>query len=193
MNSGAQSPSPAADGGALSLGRRIRTLREERGVSLSELARRAGVGKATLSGLENGTRNPTLETLWAITRELGVPLATVIGPPALPGAPPSPDPVIHGAAVRGTLLQVFEDEDVTYELYRLTVRPGTPQVSPAHHEGVTEHVTVFAGTLSAGPAGAPLRAGPGEHISWRSDVPHVYAALGDQDVHASLLIRYPRR
>ncbi|WP_344749797.1 hypothetical protein [Streptosporangium vulgare] len=37
------------------------------------------------------------------------------------------------------------------------IRAGTPQVSPAHHEGVTEHVTVFAGTLSAGPAGAPLR------------------------------------
>ncbi len=188
---------PAVDGGTPDIGRRIRRLREERGISLSALARAAGVGKATLSGLENGTRNPTLETLWAITAELGVPLAMAVGtpPPVDAGGSGRAQvvPVVHGTAVEGTLLQVFEDEKVTYELYRLVLRAGTTQVSPAHHEGVTEHVTVFAGTLSAGPAGAPLRAGPGEHISWRSDVPHAYAVLGDRDVHASLLIRYPRR
>ncbi|GAA3421898.1 hypothetical protein GCM10018952_70150 [Streptosporangium vulgare] len=188
---------PEADSGTPGIGRRIRGLREERGISLSALARAAGVGKATLSGLENGTRNPTLDTLWAITTELGVPLAMAVGTPPPVDAGGSGRtggiPVVHGTAVEGTLLQVFEDEGVTYELYRLVIRAGTPQVSPAHHEGVTEHVTVFAGTLSAGPAGAPLRAGPGEHISWRSDVPHSYAVLGDQDVHASLLIRYPRR
>ncbi|MGC5009536.1 helix-turn-helix domain-containing protein [Streptosporangium sp. DT93] len=194
MDSGPQNPRPAVDDGTLDIGRRIRGLREERGISLSALARAAGVGKATLSGLENGTRNPTLETLWAVTAELGVPLAMAIGTPAA-GTDPEGDersPVIHGTAVAGTLLQVFEDEAVTYELYRLVIRAGTPQVSPAHHEGVTEHLTVFAGTLSAGPAGAELSAGPGEHISWRSDVPHTYTALGDQDVHAGLLIRYPR-
>lgn len=187
---------PAVDGGTLDIGRRIRRLREERGISLSALARGAGVGKATLSGLENGTRNPTLETLWAITAELGVPLAMAVGtPPVDAGGSETAEtaPVIHGTAAEGTLLQVFEDEGVTYELYRMVIRPGVAQVSPAHHEGVTEHMTVFAGTLSAGPTGAPLRAGPGEHISWRSDVPHAYVVLGDQDVHASLLIRYPRR
>ncbi|MFC7758441.1 cupin domain-containing protein [Catellatospora bangladeshensis] len=57
---------------------------------------------------------------------------------------------------------------------------------------MTEHVTVFSGVLQAGPADAPLLAGPGEHISWTSDVPHRYAAVGDEPVHASLLIRYPR-
>ncbi|MER5650069.1 helix-turn-helix domain-containing protein [Streptosporangium sp. NPDC002524] len=188
---------PTGEGGTPGIGRRIRGLREERGISLSALARAAGVGKATLSGLENGTRNPTLETLWAITAELGVPLAMAVGTPppvdAGGGGRTGGIPVVPGTAVEGTLLQVFEDEGVTYELYRLVIRAGTTQVSPAHHEGVTEHVTVFAGTLGAGPAGAPLRAGPGEHISWRSDVPHSYAALGDLDVHASLLIRYPRR
>ncbi|MBB5961064.1 helix-turn-helix domain-containing protein [Planomonospora venezuelensis] len=165
------------------VGRRIRRLREERGISLSELARRAGVGKATLSGLENGTRNPTLETLWAVTAQLGVGLAAVV----------DTGPVVHGTAVQGVLLQAFEEEGATYELYRLVFPAGSSQTSPAHPEGVTEHLTVFAGTLRAGPADAPLTAGPGEYVTWRSDVPHTYAALGDHDVHAGLLIRYPRR
>jgi XRE family transcriptional regulator, regulator of sulfur utilization len=166
------------------MGRRIRLLREKRNISLSELARRAGIGKATLSGLENGSRNPTLETLWAVTAELGVPFASLLATGTAP--------VIHGTAVEAALLQVFEDESVTYELYRLTIPAGSTQTSPAHHEGVTEHITVFAGVLSAGPVAAPLLAGAGEHITWRSDVPHAYAAIGDEDVHAGLLIRYPR-
>ncbi|MEU9837193.1 XRE family transcriptional regulator [Streptosporangium sp. NPDC048047] len=199
MKPGTPVPRPALDTGAQAVGSRIRRLREERGVSLSELARRAGVGKATLSGLENGTRNPTLETLWAVTAELGVPLALALGAdeagrgPGETGAAGAAGAVVHGAAVQAALLEVFQDEAVTYELYRLTVRAGTVQTSPAHHAGVTEHVTVFGGTLRAGPADAPLTAGPGEHVSWTSDVPHTYAAAGDEDVRASLLIRYPRR
>ncbi|MFI7577302.1 helix-turn-helix domain-containing protein [Micromonospora sp. NPDC049497] len=178
----ASEPSPRGPG---AVGRRVRALREDRGLSLSALARLAGVGKATLSGLENGTRNPTLETLYAITAQLGVPLAAVL-------SGPSEEPTVRGAAVHATLLEVFEDADATYELYRMLVTPGPGQLSPAHQPGVTEHVTVFAGVLRAGPVDAPLTATAGEHLRWTSDVPHRYAAVGDDDVHASLLIRYPR-
>ncbi|GAB3159999.1 helix-turn-helix domain-containing protein [Micromonospora sonneratiae] len=157
-------------------------------MSLSALARRAGVGKATLSGLENGTRNPTLETLYAVTAALGVPLAAVLAEPGA-GAPAR----VRGAAVEATLLEVFEDGTVTYELYRLRVPPGPVQTSPAHHAGVTEHITVFAGALRAGPVDSPQVARAGEHISWQSDVPHVYQAYGDEEVLASLVVRYPRR
>lgn len=183
-------PPPARDQtpdtGADAVGRRVRALREERQLSLSTLARLAGVGKATLSGLENGTRNPTLETLYAITAQLGVPLTAVL-------AGPAGTPTVRGAAVSATLLEVFTDTDATYELYRMRVAPGPEQLSPAHQAGVTEHVTVFSGVLRAGPVDAPLTAAAGGYLRWTSDVPHSYAALGDEEVRASLLLRYPRR
>jgi transcriptional regulator with XRE-family HTH domain len=172
------------------VGRRLRELREARGLSLSELARRAGVGKATLSGLEAGTRNPTLETLWAVTAELRVPITAILAEQPGRAAEPGP-PVFHGASVEATLLQVFEDETVTYELYRLRFPAGTSQTSPPHPPGVTEHLTVFTGTLRAGPLDTPREAGPGGYLTWRSDVPHGYRVVGAQDVHAVLLIRYP--
>lgn len=176
---------PSLEPGAEGVGERLRRLREAAGVSLSELARRAGVGKATLSGLENGTRNPTLETLWSVTAALGVPITALLADRS--------SATFRGTAVEASLLQVFDDDTVTYELYRMVIPPGPAQLSPPHHAGVTEHLTVFSGVLLAGPADAPLTAHPGEHISWRSDVPHVYAALGDQPVQAGLLIRYPKR
>jgi transcriptional regulator with XRE-family HTH domain len=164
------------------IGARVTGLRAERGISLSELARRAGIGKATLSGLEAGTRNPTLETLYAVTSALGLPLTALV---AAPGT-------VRGASAEMVLLRVFDDGPVTYELYRMHLPAGATQTSPAHHAGVTEHVTVFAGVLRSGPLTDPRRAGPGEHAEWPADSPHSYTAEASADVHASLLIRYPR-
>jgi DNA-binding XRE family transcriptional regulator len=152
-------------------------------MSLSELARRAAVGKATLSGLEAGTRNPTLDTLHAVAAALDLPLTTLLS-----GSPST----IRGAAVEMELLRVFDDGPVTYELYRMRIPAGLTQESPAHHVGVSEHATVFSGLLVAGPLDQPLTAGAGDHVEWAADVPHGYAAAGPADVEASLLIRYPR-
>ncbi|GGO23238.1 hypothetical transcriptional regulator [Microbispora rosea subsp. aerata] len=170
------------------IGRRLRGLREARGLSLSELARRAGVGKATVSGLEHGTRNPTLETMYAIAAALSVPMSALT---LDPGAPAGEAATVRGTAVVSTLLEVFREPGVTYELFRLRIIAGVEQTSPAHPPGVTEHLSVVRGTVKAGPADAPLTAGPGEHVSWASDVPHVYAALGGEEAHAILLIRTP--
>ena len=53
----------------------IRTERERAGLSLSELARNAGIAKSTLSQLESGAGNPSLETLWALSVALEVPFS----------------------------------------------------------------------------------------------------------------------
>ncbi|WP_027345911.1 helix-turn-helix domain-containing protein [Hamadaea tsunoensis] len=170
------------------IGRRLRELREARGISLSELARTAGVGKATLSGLENGTRNPTLETMYAIAAALGLPMSALTVDPGAPARTADP---IRGAAVVSTLLEVFHEPAATYEYFRLVVVPGVVQTSPAHLPGVTEHLTVYKGRIVAGPVEAPQTGGPGDHLSWVADVPHIYAA-SEGEAEASLLIRTPR-
>ena len=51
----------------------IRELRENRGWSQTELARRAGIRQGVLSYIENGrTKNPRIDTLAAIASALGV-------------------------------------------------------------------------------------------------------------------------
>ena len=169
---------------AAGTGLRIRRLRSERGLSLSELARRAGIGKATLSGLETGTRNPTAETLYAIAGQLAVPLAALL-------SAPDAAPTVEGEAVSATLLEAFRDGAVSTELYRLTIHPGAVQISPAHAPGVVEYLTVFSGTARVGPVAAIRVVTAGEHASWVSDGPHSYAAIGGEPVEASLLIRHP--
>ena len=64
----------------MSLGQRIRTLREQKGWSVRELSRRANVRQATLSEIENGKRRDmTTETAKRIALALGVGVDFLIG------------------------------------------------------------------------------------------------------------------
>src|SRR5581483_5197516 len=60
------------------VGDRLRTVRKERGLSVGALAAAADIGKGSLSEIENGARNPTLGTLYALAGALGVPLAALL-------------------------------------------------------------------------------------------------------------------
>src|SRR5215470_2584335 len=59
----------------------LRRERERVGLSLSELAKRAGIAKSTLSQLESAAGNPSVETLWALGVALGVPFSRLVDPP----------------------------------------------------------------------------------------------------------------
>src|SRR4051794_1223159 len=60
----------------------LRRERESVGISIAELARRAGVAKSTLSQLESGAGNPSIETVWSLGVALGVPFSRLAEPPA---------------------------------------------------------------------------------------------------------------
>jgi transcriptional regulator with XRE-family HTH domain len=59
----------------------MRRFREERGLSLNQLAAKAGVSKGYLSSLENepSARRPSAETLYALANALGVTIADLMG------------------------------------------------------------------------------------------------------------------
>lgn len=162
---------------AADVGRRLRTLRVERGLSLSELARRSGLGKGTLSELETGQRNPTLDTLFAITSALRLPLSVALsGVGAV-----SPD--ASGDAVDAWLLEQRPGVDV----YRLAVHPGRVQHSDPHAPGVREQVLVVSGCLRLG--AGDVEATAGQVHAYDGCAPHVWEAF--EPVSALLVIRYP--
>lgn len=172
------------------VGRRLRMLRRERDLSLSELARRSGVGKGTLSELESGTRNPTLETLYAATTALGLPLSAVLSDP-LPTGDRGPAPAgVSGSAVTAVLLERYEDEGAVTDVFRVSIRAGAVQESQAHVAGTRESLMVLTGTAVVGPPDDTRTAGPGASAHWRADTPHVYGAP-DGDVEGVLFVRSP--
>lgn len=59
------------------IGKKTKQLRLKRGLSLSELARRAELSKSLISQIERGDANPTIETVRAIALALEVPVFTL--------------------------------------------------------------------------------------------------------------------
>jgi DNA-binding XRE family transcriptional regulator len=65
------------------LSARLRKIREQAGLSLTEISERSGLTRAMISRLENGWNlNPTLETLFRYADALGVRLELVVNEPA---------------------------------------------------------------------------------------------------------------
>lgn len=61
-------------------GRRLRALRQERHLTLEDLAARAGLHWTYVGGIERGERNPALDNINRLARALSVSLAEFFGP-----------------------------------------------------------------------------------------------------------------
>ncbi|KHK98430.1 DNA-binding protein [Microbacterium mangrovi] len=162
------------------ISRSLRREREAAGLSVSELARRAGVSKATVSQLESGTTGPSVETLWAIADALGLPFAafveervnvpTLIRADAHAGVPSAAAPYV------ATLISACPP-GARRDLYILQAEPGVPRRSLPHQAGTTEHVVLIAGRALVGPADAAAELRPGDYLSYPGDAGHVFEAL----------------
>ena len=69
----------------ITLGKRIRELRQHTGLSQERFAARAGLDRTYYAGIERGERNPSVKQLAKIAVALGVPLRALFdeeSPPA---------------------------------------------------------------------------------------------------------------
>ncbi|MFC4944587.1 helix-turn-helix domain-containing protein [Pseudonocardia sp. GCM10023141] len=158
----------------------IRKERERHGISLAELARRAGIAKSTLSQLESATGNPSIETLWALAVVLDVPFSRLVDPPA---APVQVLRAGEGLALQsehspfsGTLIAACPP-GARRDLHVITGEPGSPRLAHAHIRGTTEHLIVTAGRWRAGPQGGEVELAHGDYIRFPGDQAHAYTAL----------------
>ncbi|MFD0690544.1 XRE family transcriptional regulator [Actinomadura fibrosa] len=170
----------------------IRRERERAGLSQTELARRAGLAKSTLSQLEAGTGNPSVETLWALGTALDVPFSRLVDPPrpAVRVIRAGEGPVTRSeqADYAATLLASCPP-NIRRDLYRVVAQPGDPHLSEPHAPGTAEHVVLGSGRALAGPADAPVELLPGDYIAYPGDAPHLFQAL-TADTTAVFAIEY---
>ncbi len=178
-------PAPAGEAQPLAevIGERLRSARTARGWSVGTLAAAAGVGKGSLSEIENGTRNPTLGTLYALADTLGLPLSWLLAERA--GAQ------VSSPGITARLLDTSTVAGTTVEVYAIALSPGERHVSGAHGPGVVEHLLVVDGRVSAGVRGAEVDVDTGASTTWVSDDTHTYRALDGRPADVVLVIRWP--
>lgn len=158
----------------------VRRERDRAGLSLTELAKRAGIAKSTLSQLESGVGNPSVETLWGLGAALGVPFSRLVDPPRpnvrVIRAGEGPVTYAEKADYAATLLSSCPP-GARRDIYRIVVQPGEPRISEPHMSGTTEHVTLATGRALVGPNQEAVEIGPGDYVAYPGDVPHIFKAL----------------
>lgn len=65
---------PPPDPLSISFGKRLRSIRESRLLTLQQLALAAGLNDAAIGLIERGARSPTLRTVERLAQGLGVPV-----------------------------------------------------------------------------------------------------------------------
>lgn len=158
-------------------------LRRERariGLSLSEVAKRAGIAKSTLSQLESASGNPGVETLWALAVALDVPFSRLVDPPRpriqVIRAGEGPTLPSEHSSYMATMLSSCPP-NARRDLYLITAEPGSAKESAPHMSGVVEHVVLAAGRARVGPTDEPIELGTNDYVAYPGDVEHVFEAL----------------
>ncbi|SNX66349.1 XRE family transcriptional regulator [Streptomyces sp. TLI_55] len=177
------------------MARNVRFLREQRGLSLAELARQAGLAKQTLSNLEQGTGNPTVDTLFAIATALGVPVTRLVAEREQVMTVQRADEVVweqHGGYESRSLDHVYGSGVIENYVVRIAQDPdGVVKPSEPHPVGTLEHLYVISGRVRVGPAGEAVELSAGDFVRYPGDRPHVYESLdGESLVH--IVVSVPR-
>lgn len=190
---GAEAPAVGADL-THTVGRNLRRLRGERGLSLERLSRVSGVSRAMLGQIELGQSAPTINVAWKISSALGVPFSALLNERAEGGlhllrAADSKKLTSHDGRFTSRALFPF-DERRRVEFYELTLRPGGVEQAHAHNPGTIENLVVAQGQLEIEVAGRREVLGAGDAIVFEADVPHVYRNLAGGETVMYLVMVY---
>jgi transcriptional regulator with XRE-family HTH domain len=192
------------------VGPRLRAYREQRGLSLRELARRLGVSPSAISQIETGKSRPSVSTLYSIVSELGMSLDELFGapkpaPPASRPAPATPAPRPPSGQKQAERHVQRADDRATIDLEsgvrweRLTPGPDhdldflsvTYDVGGSSSEGNRsirhsghEYGLILSGTLEVTVGFDHYVLGPGDSISFDSSSPHRLWTIGNRPAEA---------
>ncbi len=173
------------------LGARLRAVREERGLSLRELARRSGCSPSLLSQVERGLTAPSAGKMYAIANELAISVDYLFGTADAPvhavHATPMPTEVLRhderrvidlASGVRWERLTPSHDE--LLELLEVVYEPGggsTDDGTFVRHAG-HEYLIVLSGSLEADVGFETHVLGAGDSIAFDPATPHRYRNPG---------------
>ncbi len=190
------------------LGERIRKARLQRAIGVRELARRVECSASMISQIEKGLTNPSVSTLYSISRALGMSTDSLIAgaePPAAgsagdghPGAPPSATSstrripvVLHPEerrvidlerGVRWELLMPVPETNAEFMEVTYGVGGGSTEGEHAIRHNGREYSVILEGRLSVQIGFEQYVLEPGDSMAFDSTVPHRFWNAGPAPV-----------
>ncbi|HRS86149.1 MAG TPA: XRE family transcriptional regulator [Syntrophales bacterium] len=179
------------------IGRRIRSIRTEKKITLEALARETGFTKGYLSKVEKSPKSPPVSTLGIIARALGVTISALLGEEAprtsLSLVRKDERPLI---ARDGTTFG-YSYEALAYKYPNKTMEPFLLTL-PLHQKKRTlyqhneeEILFVIQGTMRFFHGGEEYLVHEGDCLYFDASLPHFGESVGDKEVKCLMVICNP--
>lgn len=186
----------------MAIGHEVRSYRKNLGITVADLAAATGMSVGMLSKIENGNTSPSLTTLQALSRALGVPVTAFFRRFEEPRKATFVK-AGQGVAIerRGTraghqysLLGHIDNNSsgVTVEPYLITLTDQSDVFPTFQHEGM-EFLYMLEGEVLYRHADNVYPMQPGDSLFFDADAPHGPEALTRLPARYLSIISYPQR
>lgn len=175
------------------IARNLKRLREDRKLSLDNVAKLSGVSKSMLFQIERGEVNPTVSTVWKISNGLKISFTELM-------CRPEADIELVDKSEIQPLIEddgkfrnfpVFPfDSTRRFEMYSLEIDGGGYLHAEAHPQGTQEFITVFSGEVTININSQCFAVTKGNSIRFKADSPHDYKNTGSRICTLSMVIYY---
>ncbi len=157
------------------LARNVAALRHARGLTQHDLAAAAGVPRSTVTSLESGTGNPSLQTLLKVAQALAAPLDELLAAPRAAVRLWRADEFAPRHKGRGVVVRSLVPEPVPSEQMELmSLAPNAVMAGTPHLPATREYFTCLDGTVSLIVAGEFHELGAGDTLAFPGHLPHSY-------------------
>jgi transcriptional regulator with XRE-family HTH domain len=180
---------------AMDFGRRVRDHRSSRGLSLEDLAAKAGVSRAMLSKVERGEKSPTIPIASKIARGLGLSLSLLVGDAEAAGGAIRVVPskarltfVDKANGFKRELLSPPSDTPGVEVLRHEITKGGGSGLLPAYPPGTWKFVYVESGKLRIELDSETSVLTSGDAAAFIADRPHSFSAAANSGCSYILLV-----
>jgi XRE family transcriptional regulator, regulator of sulfur utilization len=175
------------------LGKTIQRLRKAYNMSLGELSEQSGVAKSIISQIERNETNPTLSTVFRLSRALDTSIDEVLkadnGTAFLQHQAKSAIPILESqdGLCRLAIVGPLNLIDLT-QWYDFQAKPNGLLESDPHPPGTVEHIYMIKGEIEITVGDEVKLAKQGEALRYRADVPHKIRNVGEGDAQANMVL-----
>jgi transcriptional regulator with XRE-family HTH domain len=171
---------------AVYLAKNLSQLRTARGYTQAQLALEAGLPRSTLTNMESGSANPSLQNLLAVAGALKVSVEELLSKPRreLEHIAASEVPMQSRAGGKARVFKLLPDKIKGMNIDRMELDRGVRMPGHMHIKGTKEYLTVIEGEMTVYIQGTANVVREGDVLAFEGDQPHAYHASGGRSAKA---------
>lgn len=171
----------------------LKRFREERNLSISQLAELSGVSKVMLSQIEKGEANPTVNTVWKIAGGLNIPYSALFERQGNRIEVVTRDKTVAQSADGGQYKMYCyfaSNPSRSFEWFQTELEAGCSHTSMGHPAKSMEYVMLLCGQLEITVEGNRYILSMGDAIEFTADNEHTYKNTGSSTAVALVMNYY---